>query len=63
MIRKLWRRLHIELALLRVAHEQRKQISYKRALIKRRVVIMEPPKPDERSSIAIHEAIVNRRHA
>lgn len=63
MIRKLWQRLHAELALLRAEHERRKQVSYKRALHKRRVVIMEPPKPDERSSIAIHEAIVNRRHA
>lgn len=63
MIRKLWRRLHVELALLRIEHARRKQINYKRALLKRRVVIMDAPNPDERSSIAMHEAIVNRRHA
>lgn len=61
MIRKLWRRLHIELALLRVAHAQRKQINYKRALLKRRVVITRPPKPDERSSIEAWWRLMNRR--
>jgi len=45
MIRKLWRRLHIELALLRIKHEQRKQINYKRAMRKRRVVLPRP-RPD-----------------
>lgn len=60
MIRKLWRRLHAELALLRIEHARRKQINYKRALHKRRVVIMEPPKADERSSIEAFERIMNR---
>jgi hypothetical protein len=63
MIRKLWRRLHIELALLRIKHEQRKQINYKRALLKRRVVITRPPKADERSSIEAWHRIMNRRDA
>lgn len=45
MIRKLWQRLHAELALLRAEHERRKQVSYKRALLKRRVV-MPAPRPD-----------------
>ncbi len=58
MIRKLWQRLHAELALLRAEHERRKQVSYKRALHKRRVVIMDAPKPDERSSIGMHQRIV-----
>lgn len=61
MIRKLWRRLHIELALLRIKHEQRKQINYKRALLKRRVVITRPPKADERSSIEAWWRLMNRR--
>ena len=42
MIRKLWRRLHAELALLRIEHARRKQINYKRALLKRRVVLPRP---------------------
>lgn len=45
MIRKLWQRLHAELALLRAEHERRKQVSYKRALHKRRVVLPSP-RPD-----------------
>lgn len=57
MIRKLWQRLHAELALLRAEHERRKQINYKRALLKRRVVLPRP-KPDERSSIEQHRRIV-----
>lgn len=60
MIRKLWQRLHAELALLRAEHARRKQVSYKRALHKRRVVIMEPPKADERSSIEAFGRIMNR---
>ena len=63
MIRKLWQRLHAELALLRAEHERRKQINYKRALIKRRVVITRPPKPDERSSIEAWWRLMNRRDA
>lgn len=55
-----FRRINAELA---EARERNRQIKFKRALHKRRVVIMDAPKPDERSSIAIHEAIVNRRHA
>lgn len=58
MIRKLWRRLHAELALLRIEHARRKQINYKRALRKRRVVIMDAPKPDERSSIETFQRIM-----
>lgn len=54
------RRINAELA---AARERNRQIKLRRALHKRRVVIMEPPKADERSSIAMHEAIVNRRHA
>jgi hypothetical protein len=55
-----FRRINAELA---EARERNRQIRLRRALRKRRVVIMEPPKADERSSIAMHEAIVNRRHA
>ena len=57
MIRKLWQRLHAELALLRAEHERCKQVSYKRALHKRRVVLPRPM-PDERSSIGMHQRIV-----
>lgn len=62
MIRKLWRRLHIELALLRLAHAQRKQLRFRRWQRKSRV-IMPKPKPDERSSIEAWHRIMNRRDA
>lgn len=51
-----WRRLHAELA---EARERNRQIKLRRALHKRRVVIMDAPKPDERSSIEQHRRIVS----
>ncbi len=50
-----WPRLHAELA---EARERNRQIKLRRALHKRRVVIMDAPKPDERSSIEQHRRIV-----
>jgi hypothetical protein len=55
-----FRRINAELAEARERHRVHR---LNRALRKRRVVIMDAPNPDERSSIAMHEAIVNRRHA
>lgn len=52
-----WPRLHAELA---EARERNRQIKLRRALHKRRVVIMEPPKADERSSIEAFGRIMNR---
>lgn len=49
------RRINAELA---EARERNRQIKYRRALLKRRVVIMAAPKPDERSSIEQHRRIV-----
>ena len=51
------RRINAELA---EARERNRQIKLRRALHKRRVVIMEPPKADERSSIEAFERIMNR---
>ena len=51
------RRINAELA---AARERNRQIKLRRALHKRRVVIMEPPKADERSSIEAFGRIMNR---
>jgi hypothetical protein len=59
MIRKLWQRLHAELALLRAEHERRKQLRFRRWQRKARV-IMPAPKPDERSSIEAFQRIMSR---
>lgn len=50
------RRINAELA---EARERNRQIKLRRALHKRRVVIMDAPKPDERSSIEQHRRIVS----
>lgn len=52
------RRINAELA---AARERNRQIRLRRALHKRRVVIMEPPKADERSSIEAWHRIMNRQ--
>lgn len=49
------RRINAELTAARKRHQQ---IRLRRALLKRRVVIMEQPKIDERSSIEQHRRIV-----
>lgn len=49
------RRINAELA---AARERNRQIRLRRALHKRRVVIMEPPKADERSSIETFQRIM-----
>lgn len=49
------RRINAELA---EARERNRQIKYRRALLKRRVVIMAAPKPDERSSIETFQRIM-----
>ncbi len=54
------RRINAELA---EARERNRQIKYRRALLKRRVVIMAAPKPDERSSIEAWWRLMNRRDA
>lgn len=51
------RRINAELA---EARERNRQIKLRRALHKRRVVIMDAPKPDERSSIEQHRRIVSQ---
>ena len=51
------RRINAELA---EARERNRQIKLRRALHKRRVVIMDAPKPDERSSIETFGRIMNR---
>ena len=56
-----WHRLHAELAAAQAAwkidREHARQMRYRRALRKRRVVLPRP-KPDERSSIEQHRRIV-----
>lgn len=56
-----WHRLHAELAALQAAwradRERAREIKYRRALRKRRVVLP-APRPDERSSIDMHQRIV-----
>lgn len=50
-----FRRINAELA---EARERNRQIKLRRALHKRRVVIMDAPKPDERSSIESFQRIM-----
>lgn len=52
-----FRRINAELA---EARERNRQIKLRRALHKRRVVIMDAPKPDERSSIEAYKRLMWR---